>query len=92
MKNIDSEIVKKEAEIKKLKQEKEYLESLPEDVRLAEILHSYKCGWNHTDGCGWYYSSWEKPCGIRNEYREKARRALKEFDFDTILQFINLGL
>lgn len=59
--------------IEELEKEKKAIESWTPDERLAEELHSKQCHWNHTDGCGWFYSTWEKPGTERIAYREKAR-------------------
>jgi len=39
--------------------EQVYLEANP-ICSLAEIHHKVHCTWNHTDGCGYFYESWEK--------------------------------
>lgn len=26
-----------------------------DEYKMAELLHERFCGWNHTDGCGWFY-------------------------------------
>jgi hypothetical protein len=53
-------------------------------IELAEYLHGKQCRWNHTDGCSWYYSSWDKPCGTRNSYLDKAYEMLAENNIVTI--------
>jgi hypothetical protein len=41
-------------------------------IFIAEELHRIKCRHNHTDGCSWYYESWENPRHARNTYVEAA--------------------
>ena len=47
---------------------------------LANVLHKSDCRHNHTDGCGWFYFSWEKltPQGkmeySKAEYLRKANQ------------------
>lgn len=60
-----------------LEEEKEELAKSnldPNDIELAELLHNYLCHHNHTDGCGWYYESWDKPGWSKNWYLEKAHK------------------
>lgn len=45
-------------------------------IALAEVLHSSMCGWNHEDGCSWYYESWDSPGYARGEYLAKARKVM----------------
>lgn len=42
------EIAELEAALVRAKQESP-------DQQLARTLHTMLCGWNHTDGCGWFY-------------------------------------
>ena len=53
---IESKLQSLKGEIAKLEQEKQQLESLTPAQQLAFDLHKKHCHWNHTDGCGWYYS------------------------------------
>ena len=75
-----------EEEISKLKAEQAELMVLPENKQLAEALHKKLCRWNHTDGCGWFYESWEKPGFSRNDWLNKAREVLKVTDSETALK------
>ena len=59
----------------------EYIQTLPENERLAIWLHSKLCHHNHTDGCGFFYGvhdledDWTEYAHA--EYLEKANEALK---------------
>lgn len=62
MKSIDTNISKIENQISDLteklellKRQKEELESLPADKKIAILLHENFCNHNHTDGCSWHY-------------------------------------
>lgn len=28
---------------------------------IADLIHDKNCHWNHTDGCGYFYDSWNDP-------------------------------
>jgi hypothetical protein len=71
-----------------LQRRKEEAELSPE-MRLAEKLHSMLCFHNHTDGCDWYYGSWENPSIAKKQYLEKARRALKIASEDIITRILS---
>ena len=64
-KKLDAEIVN----------EKRMLALSPER-QVAELLHKQFCNWNHADGCGWYYFSWESVCAERESWLSKARKLL----------------
>lgn len=83
--------------IKKLRAEADRLENLdketsklPQKYRLAELIHSKQCRWNHTDGCGWYYESWDNIKYSRQEWVDKANKILSEVDFKTAYKVISL--
>lgn len=88
--NNSEKIKQLEEEIQKLKKEQAMLAALPEDKELAEALHKKLCRWNHTDGCSWFYESWEKPGYSRNEWLEKAREVLKVTDSETALKVASI--
>lgn len=44
---------------------------------LAEAIHAACCRWNHTDQCGWYYESWDKPGYARKLFLEQARELVR---------------
>lgn len=64
--------------IKELREELELLEKAEREDRrtdtekLADFIHDKTCHLNHTDGCGYTYSSWKDPCDTRKRYRDKA--------------------
>lgn len=53
--NNAEEILRLQAQIRKLENEQEAFDALSEDKRLAITLHELMCNWNHVDGCGWEY-------------------------------------
>ena len=85
-------LLEKIDELKKDYDEVIYEMKKPDDIRLAELLHSKLCHWNHTDGCGWHYGAWDKiPLEhSRDEYLRRARRILEDFTFDQAVKFVEL--
>ena len=66
--------------------------AMPDDKKLAEILHEKQCHSNHEDMCGWFYDSWSDKLGeysARKIYLEKAREILKDFTFEQAVNFVN---
>lgn len=57
---FDHEINELEEKLSKARKKKDEFSSLPENYKLAEILHRKLCTNNHLDGCFWFYSDWEK--------------------------------
>jgi hypothetical protein len=88
--DIDKEIKEAEEKLAGLKAEKNRFEGLTDEQQLAELIHDTQCRWNHTDGCGWYYESWDKPGYSRTEYVEKARNILKEVPFNQAIKMVKL--
>lgn len=90
----DLEIVALQAKIDRLKKEKAEFDALPLDQRVAEVLHSKFCRWNHEDQCGWYYRNHQDK--LDTEWHKKARELIKatnvlaQYDIDQF-QFI-LGI
>lgn len=83
-KTINEEISKIESEIESRRQEIERLQARKAGLAsgnrfvVAEYLHEKECHWNHTDGCGWYYGSWEPPLrSSRQQYLDRADKLLK---------------
>jgi len=73
----------------------EFDTTFPKDTRtpaqkLAEELHKELCGWNHTDGCGWYYeNSWDE--WTHEKYLKKAEELLElGVDIRTIFKIIKI--
>lgn len=88
---IDEKIEALKKQIAEIEEEKVRLELMPKNQRLAEAIHGKQCRWNHTDGCGWYYESWEKGGHSRNSYLEKANKMLAEMSFEqamTVIKFM----
>jgi hypothetical protein len=82
------EITELEAALVKAKQESP-------DQQLARTLHTMLCGWNHTDGCGWFYEMKNKEDDWNGhehgEYLKKAnmliRRCQKEgIEVDKVME------
>jgi hypothetical protein len=74
IKEIESEIER----LKKLHEEiKARAEKLTPAQRVAELLHAKQCRASHEDQCGWHYESWDKMGFSRNEWHERAVRALE---------------
>ena len=89
MEDYDKKIEELEKEIKELKKKKTEFELMNDNERLAEILHSKLCRSNHTDGCGWYYESWENVGYARKQYLDKANGILAKTNFKTAKIIIN---
>jgi hypothetical protein len=77
MPNHQSAIDQKKAEIAALEAAQREWDALPESYKLATTLHSKFCHWNHTDGCGWGYETWENPGPARTLYVEKAQEVME---------------
>ena len=50
-----------ERELDAIQQQEEYLSTLPLNFQVVEMMHSLHCHADHTEGCGFFYESWEKP-------------------------------
>ena len=70
-----AELLKQKEQLKKTLDwiDAELEKKVDQTERLADFLHEKLCNWNHIDGCGWEYSSWDKPCDTRMRYRAKAQ-------------------
>ena len=77
-----------EREKSKIQKEINRLHSLRPEIRLAEWLHEKLCIQNHTDGCGFWYESWEKPTYSRVEWFRKAVSMLRVSDEETIMNIM----
>ena len=51
--------------------------NLTVEQELAEAFHSTLCRWNHVDGCGWFYESWNDPGYSRNKYLDIVHQIIK---------------
>jgi hypothetical protein len=77
-------------ELEKREENRKKLAAMPVERRLAKTLHSMLCHWNHTDGCSWHYESWDGPNNrTRQEWVEKAKRALQVADEPTIIAVLS---
>jgi|TARA_R110000824_G_scaffold105368_8_gene249347 hypothetical protein len=83
--------------IKELRAEADRLEELdkknsesPKEYRLAEMIHSKMCHWNHIDGCGWHYESWDNIGDSRQRYIDKANFILAQVQFEYAYKSISL--
>jgi len=74
-----------EEDLAKAKKEQAEYDSMSEEQRLAETIHSKMCHWNHTDGCGWFYDSWSDmhSNSSKIQYLNKAKAILQEVDLKT---------
>lgn len=77
-----------EEKVARLKREQEEYNRLSEDKKLAELIHTKLCRYNHVDGCGWHYESWKQPLGARTEYLKKAQNILKLSKFKEAVKII----
>lgn len=61
---------------------------MTQEQQLAELLHEQYCQYNHTDGCDWFYCTWENPRWARQRYLDWAGRLLSDgrLTFDTIMK------
>lgn len=91
---FNSVLTKAEHELKiaqeRYEKAKKHAQLLKENpiIEAAEYLHEKLCRWNHTDGCGWHYQNWDQPGPDRTSWLEKAEKALKLVDFETLKQLI----
>lgn len=65
---LQNDILSLQDEISRLQEERKTLDG-NELYRIAESLHSAKCNWNHTDGCSWFYETWDGSTGAGNRER-----------------------
>ena len=74
---LNEKIEKLETERTKVEEKLRDFEALPENKKLAEMLHAKLCHSNHTDGCGWFYGGWNNMRSSHTAYLEKAERLIK---------------
>lgn len=82
MNDIRGRINAHQLELEKLQEEQRKWEALLPEQRVAEEIHELLCNWNHTDGCGWFYGSWNSMGHPRGEYLKKAKAVLQVVDGD----------
>ena len=71
-------------QIAELQWEINTIEKIPLNQRLAEVIHSKLCHWNHTDGCSWEYEKWEnyQSGHAKKQYLNKANDLIQRFPID----------
>lgn len=81
--DLRMQLSQKEAKLGKLQSEA-YLTDLqiregeiPIAQHIADLLHKNTCSWNHIDGCGYYYSDWNKPCSARQRELERVEKMIQ---------------
>ena len=55
--DLEEEISRRQKEIAEIQAALEKTKQESPEKQLAKQLHSMTCGWNHTDGCSWFYES-----------------------------------
>lgn len=92
MNDRTKEIFELKQRLAELEKAQKTWEGLPENQRLAEMLHHKLCKADHTEHCGWCYESWDNMRGQyseRKRYLEKAEKILQITDFDTVVKILN---
>lgn len=88
--DINKEITEAQEKLDELQKEKDRLDMMPEDQRLAEHLHEMKCYHNHVDGCAWDYETAKHHTDwngyAHKEWLKKANNLLKIADYETIIK------
>ena len=87
LKLINNKITQHTKIIEELKRNKEELEKLTDEQKIAEILHQTLC----KHDCDWYYHTWQS-YNLGNEksyYLKKANNILKIHSINSITEFIN---
>ena len=52
---LKKEAIKLKQQLTEIESKIKQLEKIPLNQKLAEVLHSKLCHWNHTDGCSWEF-------------------------------------
>lgn len=89
--DLESEIAKKEEELRNLQEEREEFSKLGEDKRLASIMHDAMCHSDHTEHCSWGYETWEGTHGEFSphlQYLKRARAVLKVIPYDKAIAVV----
>jgi chromosome segregation ATPase len=88
---IDREIEKLQAKRKELESHNQRdFNALPENYRLAEILHKKRCKANHTDQCGWYYEDWLSPGYSREHWVDIADKVLEQMKYEEAVNALEI--
>lgn len=88
LKRKQEEFDKIKQELDKLKDEKKRFDRLKPQYRLADHIHSKMCRHNHTDGCGWFYESWDNIGSSRMSYLRRANKILEHVDMENAMKVI----
>lgn len=64
------------------------LAKLGPEFELADTLHAVMCHFNHADGCGWHYESWDGPINARQNWVNKAKRIIETVGAENTNMFI----
>ena len=68
-------------QIRELEDERLRLEVAASPNReLATYIHETFCTWNHTDGCAWFYGSWENPRWEHGQWLKKAEELMEALE------------
>jgi len=87
MTETQTKILGLEEELAKAKAVQDKFEALTEAQKLATLLHEKFCNWNHTDGCGWFYSEkWDEYS--RKRYLEKADNILAVSTYENAVAIV----
>lgn len=80
---LHHELNRRKVDRQKLDEEIAHLEKLlkktgsSNDERLATLLHSRMCHYNHVDACDWEYHGFNKPGHSHQDYLYKAKCVIK---------------
>ena len=86
--DIKVDIEQTKIKLDELEKELKKAKKFPEDLKLAELIHSKLSNTMVTSS--WDYSSWEKPCETRKRYAEKARKILRITSYEKASEIIKL--
>ncbi len=93
---LEQEIEEKRIELENLKKRKQEFDSLPNEYKLADLIHEKTCRSNHIDVCAFHYEKWPKDkisaswkSSLRFKYVQKARAILKITDYQTAVLVIS---
>lgn len=91
IKTIENQIKDYEEKLAVLKKEKAKFDALPEEYKLADIVHKALCRYNHADACAYLYESWDDIGTARNRELKRTRKLLAFCDgeFDKVLRLLD---
>lgn len=76
-------------QISKLDAQLKYISNDP-TIQLADAIHYATCHQNHTDGCGYEYSTWDNPNSEKSRSYDKAKRILAIVPLEKALEIIDI--